>query len=242
VRLGWQPQIRTVRRIGEGAREGAANNLLALGGMSRRARTDLRVLLRNLRVRTSATAPRGCEGAFTRDPPTVRLDGRGGPLAALELFMHEVGHLACWVFDLDDSEDDEAATDVGSRILLPGPLMAQAVDGCGLDAWKLLGEFHDVRPSTVFARAACAVGGAAIFLRGGSRIVRHAPGFKVPPQMHASERILFDSVRAAGRPCRNELGMGAWPYSDGPDDRGGVVILVPADVEITETAGLFGNW
>jgi hypothetical protein len=203
--------------------EDAARHLHALYGLTFARHVDPVGLAGLLHARLEPAAPRGCRGVGLLALP-LRLHDAGEP----ESLAHEILHVALEVIGVPPIHHPDRLIELASPVIeMPRGPLRRTLERVGLDAWALLREYPKVRPSRLYIRAALAVDGVVVLHRGRRRkVVAHnddAPMVLVP-----HERVLVEAVRSSGRPCWQH-GAGAWPYSDGPHDRGNVVVMATAD-------------
>lgn len=199
--------------------EDAALHLHRLYALTHAQHVDPVGLAGLLRAELRADVPRGCRGVGLLDTP-LRLYWTGDPGE----LAHEILHVALESIGIPPVHHPDPLIQVASgAIELPRAPMRAALARVGLDAWRLLAEYPGVTPSRVFVRAAMVAGGVAVIHRGRRRRVYAAEGIVVPPAL-PHERVLVASVRSSGRPCFWGT-VGAWPFGDGGDDPGGIVLL-----------------
>ena len=209
--------------------EDAARHLHRLYLLTHARHVDPVGLAGLLRAELRADVPRGCRGVGLLDTP-LRLywGGDAGDLA------HEIMHVALESIGIPPvHHPDKLVQLASSAIDLPHAAMRAAVGRVGFDAWRLMGEFPGVTPSRVFVRAAFAADGVAVIHRARRRRAYAPDGVDVPTEL-PHERVLLGAVRASGRPCFHG-GVGAWPFGDGGDDPGGVVLLASLPITPTKT-------
>jgi hypothetical protein len=189
-----------------------------------------------LRAELCLDAPPGCRGVSLLETP-LRVHYAGED----ETLAHELLHLlleACGVPPVHHPE--QVVEFAAPMVELPRRPLRQHIENLGLDAWRLLRAYPEIRPSRLYARAALAVDGVAVFHRGRRRQVVAADGLVVADLLPHEHRLIA-AVRSTGRPCCDGR-AGAWPFSDGGEDPGGIVVLARPEDACAEVYGGVREW